>query len=100
MQKHSVFLHWPWDKPVPDRHTIDQAWRMFLDRMATQGWQFHSVVREWVTPDPIINDKGDVVREYNLDVMLVRPPQTLTLRDVPDYVVPKLIETYKGAKVS
>ncbi len=100
MQKHTVFLHWPYDRPAPDDHEIARAWRMFTDRMETQGWQFDHVIREWQTPGPIISDKGDVVREYNLEVALKRPPRQVTLHDVPDSAVDKLLSTYKGAKVS
>ena len=68
---------------------------MFTDRMETQGWKLHKVLREWQSPGPHIKDNGDVVREYNLECVMVRPPRDITMH-VSDSAVPRLLDKYKG----
>ncbi len=88
----------PWERE-PDRDAVRRAWQVYLDRKAADGWRLVRVVREYVTPTPVIDDTGGVMREHIIEMLMERPARRVRF-EVPDRLVPKILAVRPDAKVN
>ena len=97
MAKHTVYFHWPYTKP-PEPYDLEQAWATWMRMKEGLGFKLEKVYRVWRTPEVVINDKGDLVQEYNMEIELTRAP-VHHIFDIPDELVPAVLKNVPGAKL-
>ena len=97
MAKHTVYFQWPYQTP-PEPYDLEQAWATWMRRKEGQGFKLDKIYRVWRTPETVINDKGDLVQEYNMEIELSRAP-VHHIFDIPDELVPEILAKHKGAKL-
>ena len=97
MARHTVYFQWP-HNVEPEPYDLEQAWAMFMRRKESEGYSLGRVYRIWRTPELVVNSKGDMVKEYNMEIELTRRP-THQIYDIPDENVADVLKNIKGAKL-
>lgn len=77
---------------------LEQAWAQWMRRKEAKGWKLGRVVSIKRIKEPVVNSKGDIVREYEMDIELHRR-LIHQIFDIPDEMVSDILKNVPGAKL-
>ncbi len=77
---------------------LEQAWAEFMRRKESQGFKLGQVYSIKKIQELVITEKGDLVREYEMEIELLRRPRHQVF-DIPDEMVADVLKSLPGAKL-